>query len=273
MGETGGVNEETIGRGDGRGRGAGIRIAVALLALAVACAPPDPPEGLSPADLFDWSLERYEAGEYAAAVQGFQRYVLREPLSERVDSAQYMVGEAYVQDGRERLAVGEFERLVTSRPGSPLADDAQFGLCRAYWRLSPDLPLDQSDTEEAVDECTRLIQFFSESPLRVEAERIRSRATAKLAAKDYRIGMHYFDDELYESANIFFESALERDPDAPIIPDVLAKLYESYRHVGFDAEAEAVRRRLLNEFPDSEAARGLAGDASGASGGAGDTAS
>lgn len=242
------------------------RAAALLAAVLVACSPAEPPEGLSPTDLFEWARERHEAGEYAAAANGFQRYVLREPLSPRADSAQYMVGEAYLQDGRERLAVGEFERFVTSRPGSPLADDAQFGLCRAYWSLSPALPLEQTDTESAVEECTRLLQFFSDSPLREEAERIRGRARAKLAGKDYRIGLYYFDDGLYESANIFFESALERDPDAPVAPDVLAKLYESYRRVGFEAEATAVRRRLLEEYPDSEAARRLAEDGTGAPG-------
>lgn len=235
----------------------GWRAVLALLLVAAGCGTARPPEGVAPARLFEWAQERFDDGDYGAAIRGYQQFVIRDPLSAMVDSAQYMVGESYLRQGQELLAVTEFEQLATTRPNSPLADDAQFGLCRAYWELSPDLPLEQEDTRSAAEQCQRLIQFFPESEWVERAREIRREAGAKLASKAYRVGQYYFERQLYESANIYFEKALEESPEAPVIPEVLAALYRSYRRVGFDTEAEAVRRRLLLEFPETEEARRL----------------
>lgn len=250
-----------VGRRDAGRAGAPVLPVLAAVAGALswlgACSGTRPPEGLTPQQLFEWAQEKFEGGDHGAAVAGFQRFVIRDPLNPLVDSAQYLVGEAYLRDGQELLAATEFERLATTRPNSPLADDAQFGLCRAHWEMSPGLALEQEDTRRAAEECQRLLQFFPDSPLLEEARRILDEARAKLAHKAYRIGRYYFRNQLYESANIYFEKALEEGPDAPIVPDVLAALYRSYRRVGFDAEAEAVRRRLLQEYPDTPQAREL----------------
>ena len=95
-------------------------------------------------------------------------------------------------------------------------------------------------------------------PRRAEADSLLREARDKIAAKQYRVGKYYFDQRFYESANIYFEVVVEEHPDAPVMPDVLATLYESYRKLGFDAEAEHAKQRLLTEHPDSEAARKLA---------------
>lgn len=242
----------------------GLRVlARACLAAAVtmtACAPPKPPPDLEPEDRFEWAVARFEEGKHEAAIRALRDFLIQDPLNPRVDSAQYLIGEAFLRSDREPQGITEFEQLVRTRPGSPLADDAQFGLCRAHWRLSPGLAREQEPTRQAVEECLRLVQFFSGSPWVDEAREILAEASAKLAEKSFRIARYYFDRGLYESANIYFQKALEQAPDAPIVPEVLARLYSSYRRVGFDAEAEGVRRRLLDEWPDSPQARELADD-------------
>ncbi len=239
---------------------------LALVALLLACATARPPDDLDSESRFDWSRERFEDGEYGEAINGFTDFILRDPLHPMVDSAQYLLGESYLRSGQALRAAQEFEQLATTRPNSPLADDAQLGTCRAYWAVSPSIPLEQEDTRRAVEECGRLLELFPGSPLREEARELLEAARAKLAAKAYRVGRYYFDRGLYESANIYFEKALEEGPDAPIVPDVLANLYESYLRVGFESEAQAVRRRLLEEHGDTEAARRVRGEADAANG-------
>jgi outer membrane assembly lipoprotein YfiO len=223
----------------------------------VACGAARPPAELDAQGRFEWSVQQFEAGRYSAAINGFVDFILRDPLNPRVDSAQYLLGESYLRSGQELRAAQEFQQLATTRPNSPLADDAQLGTCRAYWRLSPSIPREQENTRRAVQECSRLLELFPRSPLRDEARQILSEAQAKLATKAYRVGRFYFDRGLYESANIYFEMALDEGPNAPVVPEVLARLYESYRRVGFESEAEAVRQRLLREHADTEQARQL----------------
>lgn len=225
--------------------------------LLAACAPPRPPRGISPEQIFQWSQDHFDRRKYGASVTGFRDFLVRDPLSPLADSAQFMVGESYLRDGQELLAITEFERMVQTRPGSELADDAQFGLCRAQWQLSPKVQLEQEHTRLTVQECRRLVQFFGGSPWVPRATEMTREAQNKLAEKAYRVGRYYFKRKLYESANIYFERALAEAPDGPIVPEVLRSLYLSYRRVGFDAEAEQIRRRLLQDFPDTEAARVL----------------
>ncbi len=206
--------------------------------LVLACATARPPEGLSPPDLFDWAQAKFDERDFKAAGLAFQDFIIRAPLDPLVDSAQFMLGESYLRDGRELLAAGEFERLATTRPNSAIADDAQMGACRSYWELSPKLSLEQEYTRSAVEQCNRLLEFFPNTPLRPDAEAIIREAGEKLAAKSYEIARYYFKRRLYESANIYLEKALaELPPGSELTPEVLMTLYESYLEVGFDSES------------------------------------
>ena len=229
--------------------------AVCAALLAAACAAHGPPGQMEPTELFRWSVDRYERGDYGSAAQGFREFLLEEPLHPKVDSAQYLLGESRFRNEKYVQAAEAFDRLAVNRPGSRLADDAQLGVCRSYWRLSPDLALDQSHTRDARDACQRLLQYYTPSPLEEEARELRDSARHKLAAKQFRIARWYFDHGAYQSANIYLEELLDQHPEAPVVPEVMATLFRSYRELGFDREARAIRERLLEEHGDSTAAR------------------
>jgi len=229
---------------------------------ALACAPSSPPSDLDSPSRFDWAQEKFDNGKYGSAINGFQEFIIRDPLSPLTDSAQLMLAESYLGNHQRLEAAAEFDRLATTRPNSSLADDAQFGACRAYWELSPKIPLDQEFTREAVDACGQLLEFFPQSEHRQAAEELTIAARSKLAEKEYDIGQSYFRRRLYESANIQYKRALEMvEPRTPIVAEILAAQYESYRLIGFDREADETLRRLMTDFPESDEARKLAAEA------------
>lgn len=232
----------------------GVSVACAAL-LTAACTAHGPPREMEPDELFRWSVETFESGDYGSAAQGLRDFLLEEPLHPKVDSAQFLLGQARYQDEKYVEATEAFDRLAVNRPGSPLADDAQFGVCRSYWALSPELALDQTYTRDARDACERLLQYYTPSPLEEKARALRDSATHKLAAKQLRIARWYFDHGAYQSANIYLEDILEEYSDAPVAPEVMGMLFRSYRELGFDREARAIRERLLEEHGDTKAAR------------------
>lgn len=233
---------------------------VALFAAGAAgCAVPLPPPEATPTERFEWSRERFEQGNYNDAIRGFRDLLFREPLHPTTDSARYLLAESFLRTDQHLLAANEFRMLATSRPNSPVADDAQLGMCRSYWELSPSIPRDQEYTRRAIDACTRLIEYFPRSPLDGDARELIGDARVKLAEKRSRVGTWYYERKYYESAIIYFESTVQEYPDAPVVPEVLGKLHDSYSQVGFLAEAEAVRETLLQRFPDSPEARALGG--------------
>lgn len=232
----------------------------AWLAVGVmaACKPAMPPEGATPRARFDWAVDRFEREKYHDAIRGFRDHLLREPLHPTADSSRLLLAESYLMTDQELLASNEFRQLATSRPNSPLADDAQFGVCRSFWTVSPDLPRDQEFTEKTIEECTRLLEFFPRSPLVGAARDLVAQARQKMAAKELRVGTYYYDRTFYESAIIYFENILQTYPEAEVVPETLLVLHYSYTEVGFQMEADLVRQRLLELYPDSEQAQELA---------------
>lgn len=225
-----------------------------LLIVVAGCSTAKPPDVITSPDLFEWSQTHFDEEDYAAARNGFQRFMLSDPLSPMTDSAAYMLAESQLRFGQELEAADEFSRLAIGRPNSDLADDAQLGVCRAYLAASPKVTLSQEHTNRAIVECGRLLQFFPASDLRPQAEALMAEARAKLAEKSYVLGKYYFDRKFYESANVYFEKAMSESPGPELMPRLLEKMWDSYTHVGFDTEARVVRDRLYEEFPDSEEA-------------------
>ena len=103
----------------------------------------------------------------------------------------------------------------------------------------PDLPRDQEFTEKAIEECTRLLEFFPRSPLVGEARDLVAQARQKMAAKELRVGKYYYDREFYESAIIYFENILQTYPEAEVIPETLFFLYVAYDRVGLPQRSPA----------------------------------
>jgi len=228
--------------------------AVALCTALAACGASNPPDDISGTDLFAWAQDRFDNEDWGSARNGFQNFMLRDPLSALTDSAQYMLAESMLRFGQELEAADEFSRLAIGRPNSTLADDAQFGVCRAYLEASPRATLSQEYTVRAISECERLLQFFPGTELRTQAEELLATGRNKLAEQSYAIGKYYYDRRFYESANVYLEKAVSERPGPELMPRVLATMYQSYRRIGFDTEARVVRDRLLAEFPDSEEA-------------------
>ncbi|MCE2422914.1 MAG: outer membrane protein assembly factor BamD [Gemmatimonadetes bacterium] len=235
----------------------------ALVCLAgLACAPSGPPENLEPTDLFRWAVDRFSEGRYGDAVDGFQAFIIRDPLNPLADSAGYMIGETRFMWGRELEAAADFSRFATNRPGSELADDAQLGVCRSYLAASPGVSLTQEFTRLAIEECDRLLQFFPGSPLTAQAAQYVLEARAKLAEKSFEIGKYYQDNRrIPGSAIVYYEKAIADGPSLELFPKLLFRMWQVYDQQGFSDEAAAARERLLTEFPDSgEAGRMRGGD-------------
>ncbi len=237
------------------------KLVLAGLAAVVAsgCGAALPPPESTPRQRFDWALQRMEAGRYQAAVRAFRDLLFREPQTPTADSARLMIAESHLRAGDNLLAASEFTQFHQTRPNSPLADDAQLGTCRAYWQTSPGLPRDQEFTHKAIEECTRLIEFFPRSQHVEQAREILREARQKAAAKNLRTGTWYFNHGLLEAAIIYLEDIVQTYPEADVMPRVLYLLYNSYSVIGFQAEADATRQRLITAYPGSEEA-GQVGD-------------
>jgi outer membrane protein assembly factor BamD len=234
---------------------------LATLSLTLlACASRGPAfDAMDPEALFQYAMTQYAERDWDDAEAAFQRFVLQYPNHPRVAEARYRIGETYVGRKEYVTAAIEFNRLASEFPTGPFADDARFQVCQAYYRLSPKPALDQEYTSSAIDHCNNLITYYPDSDFVARAREMMAELTNKLAHKEYLIGDTYFRRGAYHSANISFERVAAEYAASAWAPRALLRLFESYNRLRYDPEAQAVKERLLKDYPNSPEARQLGG--------------
>ncbi len=257
------MNEKrrTLARPRGRLRIFGTLLAATLLLGSAACVH-HPPSllNMQPDELFQRGMEKYRGHHWDNAIAAFQQFTFRFPTHARLQEARFMLAQSYFGKKEYVTAATEFSRLANDFPSGPWADDARFRVCEAYDRLSPKVELDQQYTQAAFDHCQSLIAYYPDSPFVPKAKEIAERMKNKLARKIYIGGEYYFRRHAYDSAILYYEDAVSKYPDTPVAPRALLRVVEAYQKIGWSEEAEAAKQRLLQAYPDSQAARSLQAD-------------
>lgn len=228
-----------------------------LLSTAVVGCPKELPRDVPPEELYRIGVEAFERERWSRAIEALQRFMFQDPGNVKADSAQFLVGQAYFNQDQYLTAAAEFMRLAQTRPAAPLADDARYRACLSYYELSPRPELDQEYTQDAIEQCRSVMLLYPGSPFAAEAAERTRELTNKLARKYYLNAEYYYKRRAYDSAIIYLEHLLSTYSGAAIEPEALFMLHETYERLGYRPEAEQMRQRLLNEYPDSPQAREL----------------
>jgi len=248
-----------IRRNSSRSVVARVAFAIALVA-GVACASSGPNLSTLDADaLLERGLERLGEEKWDQAIRALEQFIFQYPTHERYPEARFRLGDAYAGKNDRLIAASEYGRLADDFPNGPWADDARFRVCEMYEQLSPIPARDQEYTVTAIDHCRSLRAFYPDSEYAPRAAEIITELENKLAQKELESGDFYFDAKAWDPAIIVYQHLLEKFPTSRAAPVALLRMYEAYTAIGYAEEAQDVRERLLQQFPDSEAARQLRG--------------
>jgi outer membrane protein assembly factor BamD len=167
------------------------------------------------------------------------------------------VARAYA--GREEYltAASEFELFLQLHPSHGLAPEASLGICQAYASLAPHPQRDQSYTVDAEEACGVTAFEFRGLSVAVTADSIRLAMIERLAEAAFQRAEFYERVNLYNSAVDYFEDVVARFPDSSWASRALLGVYHSYQALGWLPEAEETAARLLETYPDSDAAAEL----------------
>ena len=133
----------------------------------------------------------YEEGKYRKAAQLYEQLKVPyrgKPQAERII---FFYANALLQTKNYILAAYEFETFVKAYPKSQKADEAYFLMAHAYYMVSPNYSLDQTDTYEALDKLQDFINRYPESErmdranVMVQELRIKTEKKGFESAKQY----------------------------------------------------------------------------------------
>lgn len=238
-----------------------VRATLSILLIAGAgCASSGPNLSTLDADaLLVRGLERLEAENWDQAIRALEQFIFQYPTHARYQEARFRLGDAYAGKNDRLIAASEYGRLADDFPNGPYADDARFRVCEMYQELSPIPARDQEYTVTAIDHCRSLRAFYPDSEFAPAAAEIITELENKLAQKELETGNFYFDAEAFDPAIIVYQHLLEKYPTSRAAPVALLRMYEAYTEIGYAEEAQEAKDRLLQQFPDSEAARQVRG--------------
>jgi TolA-binding protein len=97
--------------------------------------PPPSTLGLSPDRMYNTAFSDYAAGNYPAAIQGFQEFLKAFPTSPRADDAQQYIGEAEFIQSRFEQAIAAFSQVIQNYPKENQAPWAYYKRGLAQSRL------------------------------------------------------------------------------------------------------------------------------------------
>lgn len=236
------------------------RTALGVLALLVlsGCAVFRSPPPLTPDRAYDEGMRAHEAGRHGRAAELLSQFVLVSAGDARQRDALMALARSRMATREHLAAASDFLRVVTEFPRDPAAVEARFGICEAYYRLSPRAQLDQQHTFSALTYCESYAELYPQTPEAAQALAWIGEMRETLARKAYLNGMFYFRRGMLDSSVIYFNEVLDGFADTSYGPPALGMLVQAYDRLGYREDAEAARERLRREFPQSPEAAQLA---------------
>ena len=191
-----------------------ILIGAAALAVAFAACGPKNPRVLSCEEYYQIGLSHVEDEDWVKAKDAFERITLNYPGCERVDDAQYMLGDVYYKQGLFIEAQFEFRRLVEDFRLSDRLEDAQYMMALCAFEQSLPAALDQTATEDAIFRFRQYMEDFPQGQHVVEAREKLRECRERLARKAYNTARFYARQDYDDAALIYVDHVLTTYPDA-----------------------------------------------------------
>lgn len=215
----------------------------------------------TPQEAFERGQALYERGNYDRAVEALQAVFSFGRTHEWADDAQLYLARAHFGNKEYILAANEYSRFSEIYRTDPRREEAEYERALAYYELSPGYQLDQSNTEQAIQQFQLFVQSFPQSSYAPEAEERIRELRGKLAHKQFSAAELYARRELYEAAALSFESVFDRYPDTAWADDALLGAIRSWiafaeqsiqaRQVERLQEAVENYERMVQVFPES----------------------
>lgn len=155
-----------------------------------------------------------------------------------------------------------FKSFVETFPTSTRAEEADFMRAFSYYKQSPKVELDQTNTTKAIGQLQAFINNHPLSARVPEATAIIDESRRKLEVKDYNSAFLYFNLGFFKAAAISFKTLLENYPDSDKSDEyqlMVIKSYYLYASNSIDEKQTERFDKVVNEciefadrFPESK---------------------
>jgi outer membrane protein assembly factor BamD len=211
--------------------------------------------------VYDSAMEYYKRGDYARALQLFDKIIVMVKGTEKEEPLSYYYAQCYYNQKNYFLANYYFRSYHKKFPYSERAEECFFLAALCKYKESSTYSLDPTPTTEAISEIQSFINLYPNSERVEECNGYIDELRAKLEKKDYEIAMMYFRMSEYKAAIVCFENILQDFPDTKkreeIYFNIITSKYEYAKNSIFEKRAERYKEvvdfyyKFETTFPES----------------------
>ena len=245
--------------------------ALFLAAILTGCASSgdmdDETYGMTVAELYKEAKTQLEKGEYATAIQHYEKLESRFPYGTYAERARMEVAYAYYKDAQPETAIISANRFIKLHPNHENVDYAYYlrGLASFDTTVSfLDRVFDQAPSERDPKSILQAFQYFSELIKRFPKSRYTPDAIKRmkllrenLSRYEIHVANYYLHRGAYLASANRAKYVIENYQGTLAIPDALALMIDSYRKLGMHDLANDALRVLELNHPEHEKTKSL----------------
>jgi len=163
--------------------------------------------------IYKTAFDLYEAGEYQRSQTLFELIIPQYRGKKELEKIYHTYAYTFYKQGKFVLSNYYFKNFATTFPNSDLKEDAEFMAAFSNYEMSPSYRLDQTFTEQAIEDFQIFTNTYPNSEKITECNRLIDEMRLKQEKKVFEEGNLYFDLRQYQAATSVFENLLKDFPE------------------------------------------------------------
>lgn len=216
---------------------------------------------------YEKASEYYESGDYVKAASLYEAVIPSLRGTEKGEEGLYKLAMAHFKNEDYELAKSYFTTYTRGYPKGKYVEDAVFNIGYSFYKNSPDVKLDQTNTKKAIESFLSFSESYPQSDKLPEVAKILTELQEKLAEKEYNNALLYYKlgdymGNNYLSAVVTATNALKLYPESKYKEELYFLILQSKFMQAEKSVEEKLKDRyrdtvdeyynFINEFPNSK---------------------
>lgn len=169
-------------------------------------------------------MDAYNVGNYYEALQAFNQIIDEYPFSPQATLAELKAADSHFYKEEYIEAKTLYQEFEERHPTNEAIPYVLFQIGMCDFRRTDRIDRDISGAQEAIQDFSKLLRSFPESPYTREAKAHIAAAKEFLVNHEYYVAVFYVRTEKYDQAQHRLKYLLAMYPDAAIVPKATALL-------------------------------------------------
>lgn len=198
------------------------------------------------------AMKKLKDRDFSGAAEDFGKIVDEYPLSKWAAKAQVMASYGYYKEEKYDDVIKTAEEFIRNNPSNPDVAYVQYLKSLSYYNRISDITRAQDNAQSASYAFRELIARFPLSDYAKDAKEKLVLVDDHIAGAKMSVGRYQLQNTNYLGAIKNFQEVVDRYSRTGQTPEAYFRLFETYKKIGLEDQAESYKTQLSNLYPNSK---------------------